>query len=105
MRFGPEIGEDEYLLAGLFRRFDALLLPTAQGAAPKLASTGSYAMLAGFTMLGLPSATLPSGLNGAGLPLAVQLVGGHAADGRLVSVARWCQAVLGLFPAPGLAAG
>ena len=88
----------------LFDSFDALLLPTAQGAAPTLGSTGSYVMLAAFTMLGLPTATLPTGLNRAGLPLAVQLVGRYAADGQLVSVARWAGDVLGPLGEPPAAA-
>jgi Asp-tRNA(Asn)/Glu-tRNA(Gln) amidotransferase A subunit family amidase len=80
--------------------FDALLLPTAPGPAPERGSTGSYVLLAGWTMLGLPAATLPIGLSAGGLPLALQLVGSYAADTRLVATARWCETVLGWLPAP-----
>jgi aspartyl-tRNA(Asn)/glutamyl-tRNA(Gln) amidotransferase subunit A len=38
-------------------------------------------------LIGVPSISIPSGLDEAGLPLAVQLVGGQARLGRLLGVA------------------
>lgn len=89
-------------LAPLFADCDALLLPVAPGPAPDTSSTGSPAMLAPWTMLGVPAISLPSGLSADGLPLAVQLISARAADARLVAAARWCEAVLGPLPSPGL---
>jgi amidase len=84
----------------LFADLDALLLPTAAGTAPAADSTGSYVMLAGWTMLGLPAATVPSGLSQARLPLAIQLVGQFGQDASLVQAASWCEHVLGPLAAP-----
>lgn len=90
-------------IADLLSGLDGLLLPVAEGAAPPRSSTGSYVMLAGWTMLGLPAVSLPSGLSAESLPLAVQLVGRHGDDARLGSVAAWCEAALGQIRAPDLA--
>lgn len=87
-------------VGAMLDRFDALLLPAAQGPAPVRDTTGSYVMLAGWTMLGLPAASLPTGLSAAGLPLALQLVGRFAADARLVETAGWCERVLDPLPFP-----
>ena len=52
----------------------ALLLPAARGAAPGPETTGDPVLNAPWTLLGLPSLTVPVRLSSQGLPLAVQLV-------------------------------
>jgi Asp-tRNA(Asn)/Glu-tRNA(Gln) amidotransferase A subunit family amidase len=79
----------------LFQEADVLLTPGATGAAPYgLASTGNPVMQGPWTILGVPTISLPTGLNGNGLPLAIQLVGPPLAEGRLLAAARWCERAL-----------
>jgi len=79
----------------LLHQVDALLIPGAVGAAPHgLASTGSSVMQGPWTIMGVPTISLPTGLNKDGLPLAVQLVGHPKAEDHLLTTARWCERVL-----------
>ncbi|MFH1032230.1 MAG: amidase [Chloroflexota bacterium] len=90
-------------IAPLFANIDALVTPGAPGAAPfGLSSTGNPVMQGPWTIIGVPSISLPTGLNKNGLPLAIQLVGPSLAEDRLLATARWCERVLNvsLFP-PG----
>jgi Asp-tRNA(Asn)/Glu-tRNA(Gln) amidotransferase A subunit family amidase len=81
-------------MTDLLATFDALLAPVADTPAPEgLASTGNPEFCALATFTGLPAISLPSGLAGNGLPLAVQLVSGTQA--QLLAVASWCEATLG----------
>ena len=90
-------------MAPIADRFDALLLPTASGPAPRgLASTGDPYFCAPWSFAGMPSIALPSGVDPAGLPWSVQLVGGRFAESRLLGAARWCEGVLGFSAAPAL---
>jgi hypothetical protein len=81
---------------------DALLLPTAIDVAPGLETTGAPSLQAPFSLVGLPSMSLPSGLldEPERLPLAVQLVAGAWQEPRLLSVARWCETQLPTLPSP-----
>ncbi len=79
----------------LLHQVDALLVPGAVGAAPYgLASTGSPVMQGPWTIMGIPTISLPTGLNKDGLPLAIQLAGYPRAEDHLLSTARWCERVL-----------
>jgi Asp-tRNA(Asn)/Glu-tRNA(Gln) amidotransferase A subunit family amidase len=72
------------------QRYDAILTPAAHGTAPAgLESTGEPTFCTLWTMLGLPSVSLPLLQGANGLPLGVQLVGQRHADGRLLRTARW----------------
>ncbi|MFC1953071.1 amidase [Chloroflexota bacterium] len=76
----------------LFHDVDALLTPGAPGAAPYgLTATGNPIMQGPWTIMGVPSISLPTGLNKDGLPLAVQLVGSYCTEDRLLTTARWCE--------------
>jgi Asp-tRNA(Asn)/Glu-tRNA(Gln) amidotransferase A subunit family amidase len=88
----------------LFEGVDALLLPTARGPAPEASTTGSYVMLAAWSLLGLPAITIPAGLSATNLPLAIQLVGRHGADAALLHVAELCETVIGRLGVPDLSA-
>jgi len=79
----------------LLYKADALLTPGIQGPAPHgLSSTGNPVMQGPWTIMGVPSVSLPSGLSQSGLPLAIQLAGPPKAEDRLLAVARWCESVL-----------
>lgn len=100
---GQEVRAADYLLARaraeaahesfveLFeQRYDAVLTPTAPGAAPKgLSSTGDPTFCSLWTLLGMPAITLPLMESGSGLPIGVQLVGPRGGDARLLRTARW----------------
>jgi aspartyl-tRNA(Asn)/glutamyl-tRNA(Gln) amidotransferase subunit A len=80
---------------------DALLAPVAPSTAPPgLGSTGDPALCAPWSWAGVPALSLPSGLDARGLPHAVQLVQSAGADRHLLSVAAWCERVLGFAAEP-----
>ena len=82
-------------------RLDALLTPTTPTAAPgDLGTTGDPLFQSPWTFAGMPSITLPSGLNRSGMPLAIQLAGVPFREARLLSVAHWCEAVLDVEMVP-----
>ncbi len=82
-------------MAGLFQHVEYLLMPAAPGPAPRdLTTTGDPSFNSPSSFVGFPSLTIPSGLNAAGLPLAVQLMGPAFAEDRLLAAARWCEATL-----------
>ena len=70
---------------------DAWLAPSALGAAPAgLESTGDAAMNLPWTHSGLPAVSLPSGMNDAGLPFGLQVIGRWQADEQLLA---WAEQV------------
>lgn len=74
---------------------DALLSPVASGPAPLRSSgTGDSALCAPWSTAGVPSISIPTGLDPAGLPLAVQLSGAPAGLDRLLGTAAFCEATL-----------
>ena len=80
---------------------DALLSPTTPGPAPAgLGWTGDASLCAPWSSAGVPSITLPSGLDDAGLPLALQLVQAPGGTTRLLGVAAWCERALGFGARP-----
>ena len=84
-------------LTALAESVDALLTPATPAPAPRdLTTTGDAAFQAPWTSAGLPTITIPSGLAGDGLPLGIQLAGPPWAEGRLLAVAGWCEAALGV---------
>ena len=75
--------------------FDVLLTPSTPAAAPRsLSTTGDPMFQSPWTTCGLPTITLPSGLNGDGLPLGIQLAGAPFDEERLLAAAKWCEDVL-----------
>lgn len=77
-------------LGELFDRYDAILTPSATGAAPSgLSATGSPVFCTIWTLCGTPAVSLPLLQDDAGLPIGVQLVGRNGEDGRLLRTARW----------------
>lgn len=65
---------------------DLWITPSAPGPAPRgLDTTGNPIMNLPWTQTGLPSLTIPSGVDEQGLPLAIQLVGRADADESLLA--------------------
>ena len=90
-------------IKGLFRRemeivlknYDCLLSPATSSAAPKgLAYTGNPWFQVPWSLSGLPTVGLPSGLDSQGLPLAVQLIGKAFEEGPLLAAAKRCEEAL-----------
>jgi aspartyl-tRNA(Asn)/glutamyl-tRNA(Gln) amidotransferase subunit A len=74
---------------------DALLSPVAPGPAPhRSEGTGDFSLCAPWSLIGVPSISIPTGLDVAGLPLALQLVGGPGGLGRLLGAAAWTERVI-----------
>jgi Asp-tRNA(Asn)/Glu-tRNA(Gln) amidotransferase A subunit family amidase len=94
------------LRAGLIRDlqgFDAFLLPCAPTTAPaSIETTGQGIFCAPASFAGLPAISLPSGLNAAGMPYAVQLIAGPLAEARLLAAAAWIERVLDFTERPSL---
>jgi Asp-tRNA(Asn)/Glu-tRNA(Gln) amidotransferase A subunit family amidase len=102
MAEGGKIGATNYLAATMQARemhpfFEelfqqecgAIITPAATGIAPKgLDATGNPVFCSIWTLLGLPSVTLPL-LEHDGMPIGVQLVGAKGDDARLLRTAKW----------------
>jgi aspartyl-tRNA(Asn)/glutamyl-tRNA(Gln) amidotransferase subunit A len=85
-------------ILSLMRDFDCLACPSTVDTAPRgLKWTGSPAFNAPWSLTGLPSVTVPSGISEEELPLGLQLVGRPLRDHDLLGVAAWCEEALG-FP-------
>ncbi len=83
------------MLRDIFRAHDALLVPSAPGAAPlTLNSTGEPIFNAVWTVLHVPAITLPAAVAANGLPVGVQLVGAYGADYGLLASAAWAESRL-----------
>jgi Asp-tRNA(Asn)/Glu-tRNA(Gln) amidotransferase A subunit family amidase len=80
---------------------DALVTPATPGPAPAgLESTGDPRFNAPWSYAGTPTVSLPSALTNAGLPVALQLVGPHWNEVKLLNVAAWCERRLGFANVP-----
>jgi len=84
----------------LLHAYDALLMPTAPGAAPDRGTTGDPSFNAPWSGIGVPQISLPTGLGAEGLPLGLQLVGAPFAETRLLAAARWVEAQVGFRGTP-----
>ena len=79
----------------LFAGADVLMSPAALGEAPEgLASTGDPVFARVWTLLGLPSLSVPGLVGATGLPIGVQLIGRPGADGLLVAAGAWLHATI-----------
>jgi Asp-tRNA(Asn)/Glu-tRNA(Gln) amidotransferase A subunit family amidase len=75
--------------------WDALLAPSATGAAPLgLYATGDPLFSRMWTLLGLPSVTLPGASAANGLPIGVQLICRIGEDEQLLATARWAEPLI-----------
>ena len=79
----------------MYRRFDALIAPSAPGEAPKgLEATGDPVFNRMWTLLGNPCVTLPCAKGPNGLPVGVQFVGALGEDDALLGVCAWAESRL-----------
>jgi aspartyl-tRNA(Asn)/glutamyl-tRNA(Gln) amidotransferase subunit A len=82
-------------------RFDAILTPATPAPAPHgIDSTGDPSFNLPWSLSGHPVVSLPCALSASGLPMAIQLTGAALDEGRLLSIARWCEQVLGFDALP-----
>ncbi len=80
---------------------DAVFMPVASTTAPRgLSSTGSSTFNRPWTVSGFPAMSLPTGLDGNGLPFALQIAAQPYAEERLLAAAAWCERVLAFTAAP-----
>ena len=92
-------------IAPLLEGVDALLSPVAPGPAPlRSEGTGDFMLCAPWSFAGVPSIGIPTGLDAAGLPLALQLVGASRALERLLGAAAWCERMVAFDARPSLTA-
>jgi len=81
--------------------FDCLACPSTVDTAPRgLEWTGSPAFNAPWSLTGLPTVTVPSGISEDELPLGLQLVGRPHRDHDLLEAAAWCEEALGFMEGP-----
>jgi Asp-tRNA(Asn)/Glu-tRNA(Gln) amidotransferase A subunit family amidase len=85
------LGEDcRARLPAVFEGFDILLAPCVQGEAPAgLDSTGDPGFQAIWTILHVPTISLPTHRGRSGLPVGIQLIGRRHDDQRLFACAKW----------------
>jgi Asp-tRNA(Asn)/Glu-tRNA(Gln) amidotransferase A subunit family amidase len=81
-------------LAGVFDGLDALLVPSAPGEAPDVATTGDPIFNRVWSALGVPAITVPAGAGSSGLPLGVQVVGLPGQDAKVLACAAWVEQAL-----------
>jgi Asp-tRNA(Asn)/Glu-tRNA(Gln) amidotransferase A subunit family amidase len=71
-------------------RYDGVITAAVNGEAPEgLASTGDASFQEIWTILHVPTITLPLSAGGTGLPIGVQFVGRRLADEALLGLAKW----------------
>ena len=82
--------------ASFFNDFDAIITPSAPGAAPLFSagSTGNPIFSTVWTLCGLPCLNMPVLMSENDMPIGVQLVGGPEEDDRLLRTGRWMLATL-----------
>ncbi len=97
-----ELQEFRRRAPAMFRDFDALIMPATDTTAPGLETTGSKQFQAPWSCSGLPVVSLPCGLADDGMPVAVQLVGRHYDDAKLLQIAAWCEGQFGFEARPAL---
>ena len=84
----------------MFDGVDCLIMPTASNVAPEPSTTGDTRFQALWSLVGVPSLTLPSGLSAERLPFALQLVAAPWDEATLLRAGRWCEQQLDPLPAP-----
>ncbi len=81
-------------VASVFDGLDALVVPSAPGEAPDIATTGDPIFNRVWSALGGPAITVPAGVGPAGLPLGVQIVGPPGQDAKALACAAWIEQAL-----------
>jgi Asp-tRNA(Asn)/Glu-tRNA(Gln) amidotransferase A subunit family amidase len=76
-------------LAGVLAGLDFVLKPSAVGEAPLGRATGDPVFCRTWTLLGVPTVSVPGLTGPSGMPLGVQVVTGRGADGQAIAAAAW----------------
>lgn len=85
----------------LIRGYDCVISPSSVDTAPEgLEWTGSPAFNAPWSLTGLPSITIPSGLAENKMPLGLQIIGTPFSEWNLFRIAGWCEERLGFSKRP-----
>ncbi len=85
-------------LDAVFERYDLLLAPATTGEAPVGTNTGDSSLCSSWTLMHVPTLSVPVFTGPAGLPVGVQLIGARGEDRKLFAAARWVYRKLA-FPA------
>jgi aspartyl-tRNA(Asn)/glutamyl-tRNA(Gln) amidotransferase subunit A len=85
----------------IIKDYDCLICPSTLDTAPEgLEWTGNSAFNAPWSLTGLPSVTIPTGLASNGLPMGLQIIGHPYQESKLLNVAGWCENTLGFEKLP-----
>lgn len=96
-----QIEEAKEVMAAVFQRYDCLLAPPTDSAAPKgLDSTGNPKFTTPWTVFDCPLLVMPVGLNQQGLPLSLMLAGAKGKDLKLLETGLFMGRILGAIPKP-----
>ena len=88
-------------MAACLSGVDAALMPSAPSTALRgLSSTGSSIFNQPWSVAGFPAMSIPSGIDDNGLPFAIQPAAQPLAEEQLLTVAAWCESVLGFNASP-----
>ena len=91
-----------------FEKYDVILAPAAPYTAPKIGESlqDPLAMYLGdvytvaVNLCGLPGITVPCGMDKAGMPIGIQMIGDCFAEKKILRAAAAYETVRGAFPAP-----
>jgi len=81
-------------LADVFRDYDVLLAPAATGEAPVGMNTGDSTLASPWTLMHVPTMSVPVFKGPNGLPVGAQVIGANGDDRKLFSMARWVHRAL-----------
>jgi aspartyl-tRNA(Asn)/glutamyl-tRNA(Gln) amidotransferase subunit A len=85
----------------VIKKYDCIVCPSTVDTAPEgLEWTGSPAFNSPWSLTGLPSITIPSGLSREKLPLGFQIIGVPFSEWSLLGIAGWCEEKLGFGNMP-----
>ena len=87
-------------MAHLLGEVDGAIMPVAPEPPPSPDTTGDGVLLAPWSVSGLPALSVPAGLDGAGLPTALQIIAAPGEDQKLLRQGLWLESVFGFHQKP-----